>query len=115
MVNKNGFTARRVEALSLPRKVPEHELPKHPGLHQAPQILIDRRPSAGEKQKAYDHAAIETTYMVETPASMAAANVSSAAKALFQRCSITTDDPNTCYSRNCAPMIKENSMTGAVY
>ena len=55
------------------------------------------------------------TYMVETPASKAAANVSSAEKALFQRCAMTTVIPNTCYSRNCAPMIKENSMTGAVY
>ena len=60
-------------------------------------------------------ATIEMTYMVETPASKAAANVSSAEKALFQRCAMTTVIPNTCYSRNCAPMIKENSMTGAVY
>jgi hypothetical protein len=87
MVNMNGLTARRVEVLGVPRKGPEHGLPKYLDLHQTPRILIDRRPSTGEKGKTYDHAAIKTTYMVDTPASMAAANVSSAAKALFQRCS----------------------------
>jgi len=84
MDNKNGFTARQVETLGVPQKVPEHELPRYPGLHQAPQILIDNRQSAGETEKAYDPviATTEKAYMVETPASTAAANVSSAAKSI---------------------------------
>ena len=114
MVNENGSTARQVETLGVPQKVPEHELPRYPGLHQAPQILIDKRPSAGETERNLI-ATIDKAYMVETPASTAAANVSSVAKALFQRCAITAVIPNTCYSRNCAPMMKENSMTEAVY
>jgi hypothetical protein len=70
-----------------PRKDPELELPIHPDLHRVLQSLID---IDGDSQrvnpKTYDLAAIEKTYMVETPASMAAASVNSVAKALLQRC-----------------------------
>jgi len=45
-----------------------------------------QRPAYTRVENAYDHATIEKTYMVETPASMAAPNVNSVANALFQRC-----------------------------
>jgi topoisomerase IA-like protein len=84
----SGLPARSFETWGISQKVPEHELLKRLDLHQALQILIDRRRSAGEKGKAYDRITIEKTYMVETPASMAAAKVSSATKAWLQHCNI---------------------------
>lgn len=69
----------KVNNQGVPQKVPEHELPKHLELHQALQILIDRRRVSWliVIESARDRATIEKTYMVETPtpASMAAEGI----------------------------------------